>query len=245
MRRLHCSEIWGGIKDAELDVCSAGLTASLYSSACDGGKGGDAYYFSLCDSDCINHLVLADVVGHGEGVSQISEWVYGQLQDHVNDTDQPAMMTELNNRIVEKGFSAMTTAVIITYYRPEHRVYFSYAGHPPMLARSNGGAWTALQLADGVEARNLPLGVTAGTRYDMGEAPFQEGDKLFLFSDGVLEAPNASGELFGSHRVESALREVGDQEPLQIKAHMLTRLREWAGREFRHDDVTLIAVELA
>ena len=39
MRRLKCSEVWGGIKNQDVDVCSLGLNVSLYSSSCDGGKG--------------------------------------------------------------------------------------------------------------------------------------------------------------------------------------------------------------
>ncbi len=50
MLHLQCSEIWGGIKNQDVDVCSPGLNVSLYSSSCDGGKGGDVYYFSLCSS---------------------------------------------------------------------------------------------------------------------------------------------------------------------------------------------------
>ena len=57
MRRLKCAEIWGGIKNTDLDVCSSGVTVSLYSSACDGGRGGDVYYFSVCGADRVTRLV--------------------------------------------------------------------------------------------------------------------------------------------------------------------------------------------
>ena len=116
MYKIKCAEIWGGIKNAELDVCSAGITASLFSSSCDGGKGGDAYHFSVCGEDKLTRLALADVVGHGEKVSRISQWVYDQLESHMGDVNQSAMMQQLNNRVTDQGYEAMTTAVMVSYY---------------------------------------------------------------------------------------------------------------------------------
>jgi hypothetical protein len=46
MYHLSCGEIWGGIRNCDDDISSAGLTASLFSLASDGGKGGDIYYLS-------------------------------------------------------------------------------------------------------------------------------------------------------------------------------------------------------
>ena len=71
MHHLSCGEIWGGIRNCDDDVASAGLTASLYSFASDGGKGGDIYYLSLCESNMLTRMILADVIGHGEDVNTI------------------------------------------------------------------------------------------------------------------------------------------------------------------------------
>ena len=68
MHRLQCAEIWGGIRNQDTDVCSAGITASLFSGACDGGKGGDIYYLSVCNSDMLTRIAIADVIGHGRAV---------------------------------------------------------------------------------------------------------------------------------------------------------------------------------
>jgi len=245
MQTIHCSEIWGGIENAEVDLCSAGMTVSLFSSACDGGKGGDVYYFSLCSSDKISRLALADVVGHGEQVSQVSEWVYGQLETHMNDLDQPEILHDLNAMLITKGFQAITTGVIVSYYHPRRIVYYSYAGHPPLLARAGDGQWHEVRLPEQATARNLPLGVTPEGRYDMGETAGNPGDRLFLFSDGVLEAPNANGEFFGLSRLRSTLAQAGDAGPMKLKAHVLATIRNWTGGALDHDDVTLIAIQLA
>jgi len=245
MHRIQCSEIWGGIKNAEVDLCSAGITASLYSSSCDGGKGGDVYYFSLCGADKISRLALADVVGHGEVVSQMGQWVYHQVEAHMGDIDQPEMMRDLNDRVTGKGFDAITTAVIVSYHLPDRQVFYSYAGHPPMLRRSADGLWREVRLPETQAACNLPLGVQRGCRYDMGQIHCAKGERVFLFSDGLLEAPNAGGEFFGLPRLQATLQAAGDVGPMKLKAHVLSVLRDWTGGKLNHDDVTLIAIQLA
>ncbi len=245
MRRLKCAEIWGGIKNADIDVCSSGMTVSLYSSACDGVRGGDAYYFSVCGADRVTRVVLADVVGHGEQISEVSQWVYDELSAHLDDPDLPGMLSSLNGRVLTRGIGAMTTAVVISYYVDLKQVYFCYAGHPPMLIRHGADGWQKAKLKMTEGETNLPLGVSDGVGYDMSDIQLAPGDNLLLISDGVVEAPNADHELFGDGRLRAALAEVDDPDPMQLKARILARLREWTGGGLDHDDVTLIAIKLS
>ena len=85
MLRLQCAQIWGGIENQDQDVCSSTITASVYASACDGGKGGDVYYFSVCAGDKLTRIAVADVVGHGAAVSNVSAWLYTALEARMND----------------------------------------------------------------------------------------------------------------------------------------------------------------
>jgi sigma-B regulation protein RsbU (phosphoserine phosphatase) len=146
---------------------------------------------------------------------------------------------------VDHGYEALTTAVIVSYYLKNNHLYYSYAGHPPMLAQSGSSSWHDVKLPDTPEARNLPLGAKRNARYDMGEVPYQKGDRLFLYSDGVIEAPGRDRDLFGVDRLRSTLESAGDAAPMQIKSHILAALREWTGGSLDHDDVTLVAIQLA
>ncbi len=56
MLHLRSSEVWGGIKNQDVDVCSPGLNVSRYSSSCGGGKGGEVYYLSLCSADRVTRI---------------------------------------------------------------------------------------------------------------------------------------------------------------------------------------------
>ncbi len=70
------------------------------------------------------------------------------------------------------------------------------------------------------------------------------GDRLFVYTDGVTEAPNPLGELFGTRRLVAVL-DANAGAPLGgIKSAVLQALREHAGNGLTHDDVTLIAMEV-
>ena len=84
---LICSGIWGGIHDLDQNIRVGRLMASLYSSSCDGGKGGDIYYFGVCQDDTITRVAIADVMGHGKAVSDVSQYIYDSLQAHMCDPD--------------------------------------------------------------------------------------------------------------------------------------------------------------
>ena len=81
--RLECKEIWGGIHDRDIEVSAGKVIASIYSAACCGGRGGDIYYFGVCKGDQITRLAIADVVGHGEAVTEVSQYVYDALKAHM------------------------------------------------------------------------------------------------------------------------------------------------------------------
>ena len=244
MRRLKCSEVWGGIKNEDLDVCSPGLNVSLYSGACNGGKGGDVYYFSLCSADTVTRIALADVVGHGEQVSEVSQWVYELMAARLDEADLPGMMARLNTWVMRKKLKAMTTAIVLSYYRDLKQVYYCYAGHPPVLVRSGNGRWRELVVPHERSAENLPLGVAHDASYVMSHASLLDRDVLLMYSDGVLEAPNADGVRFGNERLRATLNSVGNVEPTELKRGIIDRLRAWTGGSLEHDDVTLIAVQL-
>jgi serine phosphatase RsbU (regulator of sigma subunit) len=81
--RLQCKEIWGGIRNQDIEVSAGKVIGSIYSVSSEGGMGGDIYYFGVCKGDTITRLAIADVTGHGEAVSEISRYVYDSLKAHM------------------------------------------------------------------------------------------------------------------------------------------------------------------
>ena len=243
MYRLQCAELWGGVKNEDLDVGSSGLTLSLYSSASDGDRGGDVYYFSVCNADRVTRAVLADVAGHGRHVSQLGQWLHDEMAARLDDPDLSSFMADLNQRACGVKFGRFATAVAISYYRDLGQVYFCNAGHPPMLVGRRGKRWTTLATRSTGRDIDLPLGVSKSARYVMYHVDIGQSDALLLYSDGVLEVFNRQREAFGLDGLLGTLNALGPADPAEIKSVVLASLKAWRQEPLDHDDLTLIILQ--
>jgi len=242
---IGCSEIWGGIHGEDLDVRTSGLVASLHSSAAVGTKGGDIYYISVCSSDLLTRIAIVDVTGHGEDVSHISQWLYQALRTKMNSVDGHEVLADLNALVSKRGYQAMSTAAVVAFYRANSTLYFSYAGHPPMLAYSRSDKrWEAVTFEKQGKPANLPLGAFPETPYDQECRKAISGDRLFLYTDGVTEAPNSKGDLFGQEKLLDALEETSERPLHEVKKSVAEALRQHTGGSLRHDDVTFMVLEI-
>ncbi len=246
MHRIACGEIWGGTLGQDLEVETAGIRASLFSSAADGARGGDVYYLSVCDNDLLTRILVADVTGHGAAVSRTSAWIYDSLRVAMSDPDGSRVLRRVNELAADQGAKAITTAAVAAFYRTESRLSFAYAGHHPVLARRPGeSAWRALTVAERPGIANIPLGVLADADYDQDAVELPSGSVALIYSDGLIEARDASGEPFGSERLVSALSTIPEDDPDAIKKGVLARLLHHAEDALDQDDVTLIVFRAA
>ena len=244
--KLHCSEIWGGNQNVDCDVCTQGITASIYSSACDGSQGGDIYYFTVCGNELLTRIILADLRGHGEQVSQLSAWIYDALRKSMNTLDGASILKSLNQTLFERGFQAITTATVIAFYTKNSKLYFSYAGHPPALVRKReGGTWQQLLFTAARDRANLPLGIFESTDYDQESIYLQSGDRLAFYTDGITECPSEGEEEFGEERLCALLDGAVEEELSAIKRRLTDALTKHAGGASRPDDLTLMLIEIA
>lgn len=70
------------------------------------------------------------------------------------------------------------------------------------------------------------------------------GDRLFAYTDGIIDAPNPGGESFGLARLKDAL-DANTEAPLaELKSAVLKKLREFTKSELIHDDITLVAMQI-
>lgn len=243
--RIRCAEVWGGNARSEFDVCTRGVTASLFSHSSEGESGGDLYYFSLCSYDVLTRVLLADVRGHGPEAAEIGSWILDGLEKRMNSLDGSGVLTELNSLVRERGFAALTSAVLIGHNAMDGDLYYSYAGHPPALLRQRFGRWEALEIADGLAGpANLPLGVMGATRYDQVRIPVRPGDRIVLYTDGVSESPCGNDEILGPEGLAAWLAEGDALPPAELMRKMLRQLKKQAGEGLLHDDCTLIVLDL-
>ena len=144
----------------------------------------------------------------------------------------------------------MTTAAVVAYYRQESEARVSYAGHPPILyQRANDSVWSYARPSDHKSQSrgfplNIPLAIDLDTLYSQITISMAPGDRLFVYTDGVIDAPNPEGESFGLARLKDAL-DANAGAPLSgLKSAVLKTLHEFTEKELTHDDVTLIAMEI-
>jgi len=144
----------------------------------------------------------------------------------------------------------MTTAAVVAYYTHESEARVSYAGHPPVLyRRASDKAWSYARppgrtgQSDGFPL-NIPLAVDLDALYGQLTISMAPKDRLFVYTDGIIDAPNPDGESFGLARLKDAL-DANSGAPLsELKSAVLKTLHQHTEQELTHDDVTLIAMEI-
>lgn len=248
--RLECSGVWGGIRNRDLEIRAGKVIGSIYSAACDGGRGGDIYYFGVCRDGRNMRLAIADVAGHGEVVAEVGQFVYNSLQKHMCDIDSEGILGEINQLVSRRGLEAMTTAAVVAYNSDRDLASVSYAGHPPVLyKRKSDIAWSiAAPLRRSVPANtvpmDIPLAVERDVVYSSIELPMACGDRLLVYTDGITEAPSPEGDLFGQGRLKDILDADVELSLSGLKSAVLRAVLQHTRKGLIHDDVTLIALEI-
>lgn len=245
-QELICSEVWGSNGNANLDLVLPGLRGVLYSRACGGKKGGDVYYASACAAGVISRMCLADVAGHGEQVAQVGNWLRGAMRSTMGQHEPSKVFHALNKRASVFGLEALTTAVCLSFDMMTGELRFCYAGHPPAFVLPAGATeWAVLHMSDDAAGvRNVPLGVSDAAAFDTGARVINEGDRLFLYSDGILEAPDTAHALFGSDRLLETLNGAARHSAGELARTVEARLAQHTGgADFAHDDVTFVIIE--
>ena len=144
----------------------------------------------------------------------------------------------------------MTTAAVVAYYSRESEAIISYAGHPPVLyRRMTDNDWSFARTpgpsvqSDGPPV-NIPLAVAQDTLYGKLTIQLAPGDRLFVYTDGITEAPSPQGDIFGYARLKDVL-DANTKAPLaELKSAVLRAVHKHTKKRLTHDDVTLIALEI-
>jgi len=244
-----CGEVRGGNGVAHSLVELPGLRGVIYSRPCLGASGGDVHYLSRCGSGLMARVCLADVAGHGPMVAAVGREIHAHLRSSVDVVDERKVFMRFNRLLEQRGLSAMTTAVLATYYPPSRRLTVTYAGHPRgWLYRTAARAWEPLHLPLPPPVTkpayiDLPLGVDLPTTFNRHRFSVEPGDRILLITDGVLETTSPDDAPFDTHGVEAILDgETGSYE--ELAGRLVEALHDHAeADELVHDDVTFFLGE--
>lgn len=199
--------------------------------------GGD-YFDYIAVSDTRLGLAIADVSGKGIPAALIMAGFRMSLLAEIrNEFAIRAVMRKVNlllHESTERG--RFVTAFYGVLDWKNGVLIFSNAGHnPPLLVRRDG---SCEPLTEG----GLALGVLSDSRYEERPVALQDGDVLVLYTDGVSEAENEQGELFGEKRLEDLVRANANLPAADILKRIVDAVTAWAGAKGPNDDVTLIVV---
>src|ERR1043165_4590170 len=160
---MKCMEVWGGNQAIDNGVITPGLDAWVYARPYQQqAAGGDIHYVSSCATGRIIRLLVADVSGHGNEVSDVAITLRTLMRRFVNYVDQTKLVRGLNEEFTRLSeLNRFATAIVATYWSPTDDLVISNAGHPrPLMYSARTGKWQVLEnrkVSEGLA--NIPLGV--------------------------------------------------------------------------------------
>lgn len=245
---IKCLEVWGGVEAVDTVVSLPGIEAYVHSQPHEGAaQGGDVYYLSSCFSGRVGRIVLADVSGHGQGVSSVALQLRKLMRKHINNLDQSGLARVLNTEFAQADHNRFATAVLLSYFSPTDQLILCNAGHPrPLWYRARLGQWLLLdheQAADEPTGpNNLPLGMIDPTHYVQFMVQLEPGDFVVLYTDWLLEAMNPLGQMLGEQGVLNLVSHCDRSSPRALGQDILRLGSEYRGLAAADDDQTLVVL---
>lgn len=201
--------------------------------------GGDFYDFFMIDDDHLM-LVIADVSGKGVPgamfmtLSMIYIKSYGTM-----DVNPASILEKVNNAVLERNEDGMfVTAWIGVLELSTGHLIAANAGHEYPAIRRAGGSFELFK-----DTHGLVLGAMEDMKYEDYELDLNSGDILFVYTDGIVEATDSDGSLWGEKRMIDSLNETSeDDPPEEILAHVTASVAEFVGEAPQFDDMTMLAI---
>jgi sigma-B regulation protein RsbU (phosphoserine phosphatase) len=245
--RLSCLEIRGGnraaVYGAELPGLNAWVSCRPLQPAT---RGGDVYYMSVCSSGSVSRVTIADVAGHGEGVTAVAERLRDVLREHADHWDQSELIRQMNESFLKGAPDGQfATAFVLSHYAATGELLFTNAGHlPPLWYRARLREWTFMEdeTPYSKEIADLPLGMIAGTAYTQTAVQLDPDDLVLLYTDGVSESRDEQREQLGLERLLEIARALPSESAAAAGEALLAAVEQFRGSTPPTDDETVVAL---
>jgi phosphoserine phosphatase RsbU/P len=200
--------------------------------------GGDLYDF-VNYSLSRTAIVIGDVSGKGAPAAIYAALVSGILRSHAPIEPAPAeMLAAVNFSLSERRIDGQFVSLIYAVWDDERR----------SLRVSNSGLPRPIFCHDGkteiIEATGLPLGLFDDAEYDEFGFEAKPGDMFVFFSDGILDARNRAGDLFGRTRLEQVVARSAKLSAEEVVNAIFSAVTEHTGGEDAFDDQTVVVIRV-
>ncbi len=199
--------------------------------------GGDYFDVTRVTPACWS-AVVADVSGKGVASSLLASLLQGAL---ITATDHPqalaARIERLNRFLLDRTEGAKYATVFYCLVDETGLLNYVNAAHcPPLLVRADGATET-------LDATGPPVGLLEGAQFELGQCRLSAGDRLVVYSDGVTEAQNGSGDFFGRKRLRQAVAASGGASCRMLHDAIQDAVATFTEGAPQSDDVTLLVLE--
>jgi sigma-B regulation protein RsbU (phosphoserine phosphatase) len=204
--------------------------------------GGDYYDFlKVCrkEPSCLA-VIVGDVSGHGIPSALVMAAARGQLHTLSDIELAPHERMGAINRVLSQDLDGTGRFLTLFYLQlgaDSARVQWVRAGHDPAVRYT-----PATDEFGELRGEGLPLGVDENYVYETSEAALEEGEILVMATDGVWEARNGDGEMFGKKRMLAIIRENAHKSAKDIRLAMMARVEDFQGNG-QEDDIAVVVVK--
>lgn len=195
---------------------------------------GDFYDFIVAN-DTQAGVLIADVSGHGVPAALIASMVkLAATSQRAQAADPSGLLSGMNTALLGNTQSQFVTAAYVHLDSESRELLYSAAGHPPMLLLRQGRVQK-------IEENGLVLAAFEFAKYTNAAHPLEPGDRLLLYTDGIIEASDASGEFFGLEALSDLLRQTSGLPPSEVADRIIASVGQWAVSQ--DDDLTVLVCD--
>ncbi|HEY9127891.1 MAG TPA: PP2C family protein-serine/threonine phosphatase [Acidobacteriaceae bacterium] len=180
-------------------------------------------------------ILIADVSGHGVPAALIASMVKMAASAQNSEAETPAeLLTGMNRALSGNTQDQFVTAAYLYLDAQARSLHYAAAGHPAMLLVRAGQV-------EEIAANGFPLGIVRDMRYDGIHVPIEIRDRMILYTDGLLEARNASGQLFGEANLHRLAAETATLNVEDAANRIMEAVAGWSHAQ--EDDLTVIVCD--
>jgi serine phosphatase RsbU (regulator of sigma subunit) len=202
--------------------------------------GGDYAKFSFTDKEKLI-FIMADITGHGVSSALLVNRIHTEIESIMRDHPMPGELLKRLGGFIDQDFGKMgfyLTAFCGMLDFSSKKLVYSNHGHPPQIlvqTRENNIIF--------MDSQTFLMGIgMADERVYDAEVSFRIGDRLILFTDGIIEARNKGGELFGYENLKTFTRDNIGLDVNEFNKQLLDKVNNFQCNA-QSDDIFLLSIQ--